>query len=387
VHNITGDNRSYSHSPSVMQGAAIFLLAIIICSTGDGLAASLETDRFKISNVYINGKTDKCGALLAGQPFTITSDISNSYSLKTATVVLKIFNSEGDTVFSYSKEAPFSADHTQIPSSTIRINSSGNYSAKLYVADLLNKSKIISNIKVIDLEVIGISDIVQPRYLYDNFSEGTYVLDNLQISPNGKWYAWYAGSEKEPGAQGVRADSNGTGNVFYSESPSPERQTLKKRTFSTLTLSTQSYRNFQLSLDVRTISQTRTSYAPNPWEVAWVFWHDVGNGTDPIDKTHFYYFLVKTNGVEIGKYDGGTNPESQKIIKSKTYPNQTTLKTDFGKWQNWNIIVIDNHIISRVNNITAFDIRDTASFGSGRIGLYNEDSRTEFRNVYVRALC
>ena len=51
---------------------------------------------------------------------------------------------------------------------------------------------------------------------------------------------------------------------------------------------------------------------PNPWEVGWIFWHAVGNGTDPIDRTHFYYFLVRTNGVEVGKYDGGTNPKSQK---------------------------------------------------------------------------
>ena len=77
----------------------------------------------------------------------------------------------------------------------------------------------------------------------------------------------------------------------------------------------------------------------------------------------------------------------KRIIESKNYPNETFIKTELGKWQNWNIIVIDDRIIVKVNNVTAFDILDTASFDTGRFGLYNEDARTEFRNIYVQPLC
>ena len=268
-----------------------------------------------------------------------------------------------------------------------KLDSDGMYTVSVLLTDQLNSSHTISNVEKMDLQVVSNSDIVESRYLYDDFSNGTYTLSNHQLSPNGKWFHWYSGSKLEPGKQGVRPADNNTGNVFFLESPSPLRQTSLKKTYSALTLSTESFQNFQLALDVRTVSQTRTSSTPNPWEVGWIFWHAVGNGTDPIDRTHFYYFLVRTNGVEVGKYDGGTNPKSQKIIESKNYPNETSIKTELGKWQNWNIIVIDDRIIVKVNNVTAFDIVDTASFDTGRFGLYNEDARTEFRNIYVRPLC
>jgi Domain of Unknown Function (DUF1080) len=132
-----------------------------------------------------------------------------------------------------------------------------------------------------------------------------------------------------------------------------------------------------LNLDVRTVSQGN----PNPWEVAWVFWHVIGRGTDPLDRTHFYYFLVKTTGV--GKYDGGTNPESQIILTDRTYPAQTSIKNNIGEWQNWNFSVINDHIIIKVSDETAFDFIDNATFDMGRIGLYDEDSKTEFGNIRI----
>lgn len=222
------------------------------------------------------------------------------------------------------------------------------------------------------------------KYLYDDFSEGIYSLDNYEVSPNGKWYHWYSGSQLEPGNQGVRHSTTTLGNVFMLESPAPVNE---GQTYSSLTLSTRSYKNFHMNLDVRTASQTREGSPPNPWEVAWIFWHAIGKGTDEMDRTHFYYFLVKTNGVDIGKYDGGTNPESQKIIANKYYPRETSIYNKIGDWQNWDITVLNDHMIIKVNNTIAFDIIDNASFVSGRIGLYNEDAKTEFRNVYIKPLC
>lgn len=366
----------------------ILLSVYVIFFAGFAQESSSESTRLSVSSISINEKLGTCGTVLVGEPFTITTNISSKNSLdKHVIVIFEILSSKGEKVFSESKDSTISSKDNKVLSTTASLASEGNYTISVHLENHAKTSRIISNVKNMDLEVIGFSNIIQPRYLYDNFSNGTYVLNNHQVSPNGKWFAWYAGSENYPGKQGVRPAENETENVYFLQSPSPQRQTIMKRTFSSLSLSTESLHNFQLSLDVRTTYQTRTSYAPNPWEVAWVFWHALGNGTDPIDKTHFYYFLVKTNGVEIGKYDGGTNPESQKIIQSKIYPNRTSLKTEIGQWQNWNIVVAGNHIIAKVNNVTAFDISDDASFSSGRIGLYNEDSITEFKNVYLRSLC
>jgi 3-keto-disaccharide hydrolase len=222
------------------------------------------------------------------------------------------------------------------------------------------------------------------KYLYDDFLEGQYNLNNNEVSPNGKWFHWYSGSHSKPGNQGVRPSTTTLGNVFFLESPAPIHE---GQTYSSLTLSTRSYKNFHMNLDVRTVSQTRENSPPNPWEVAWVFWHAVGNGTDEMDRTHFYYFLVKTNGLDIGKYDGGTNPDSQQIIAIKYYPLETSIYNKIGAWYNLDIIVLNDHITVKVNNATAFDIINSASFVSGRIGLYNEDSKTEFRNIYIKPIC
>jgi hypothetical protein len=220
--------------------------------------------------------------------------------------------------------------------------------------------------------------------LYDDFSEGTYGLDKYEVSPNGKWFHWYSGSQLEPGNQGVKPSTTTLGNVFFLESPTALNQ---EQTYSSLTLSTRDYKNFHMNLDVRTVSQTREGSPPNPWEVAWIFWHAIGEGTEKMDRTHFYYFLFRTNGADVGKYDGGTNPESQIILANKNYPQETSLYNKIGEWYNWDIVVLNDHITIKINNNTTFDIRDNASFDSGRIGLYNENSKTEFRNVHIKPLC
>src|SRR4051812_43059945 len=47
---------------------------------------------------------------------------------------------------------------------------------------------------------------------------------------------------------------------------------------------------------VVTFEQLRQNNPPNPWEMAWVVWHYR-------DPEHFYYFILKPNGWELGKRD------------------------------------------------------------------------------------
>ena len=215
------------------------------------------------------------------------------------------------------------------------------------------------------------------RALYDNFSDVPYLLSWYQISPNGKWFSWGSGSEATPGIQGAAMTSSG-GVYFQNNPPSIDPQ----ETHSSLVLSTRSIKDFELNLQVNTIAQTRMFTAPNDWENAWILWHCTGNGTDNFDNKHFYYFLMKTGGVEYGKYDGG----SQQILQYVPYSSLPGVSFADNTWYNWDVTVQQDHMVIKVNGVTVIDSHDTASFDSGRIGLYSEDSQVQFSQVYLTSL-
>jgi hypothetical protein len=201
---------------------------------------------------------------------------------------------------------------------------------------------------------------------YDNFSGADYILAPGGISPNGKWYGlWHGG-----GAFGTKQDQedNTNNSIFYEE---PSAAIAESQTESALVLTTEKFKDFKLSIDVRTDKQLRQNSPPNPWEVAWIIWKWNNN-------THFYYFLVTTNGSEVGKYDGGINPADQRILKTNSFP-----KALVGQWMHWDIFVKDNKITIVVDGRTVFDFNDISSFNDGTIGLYTEDADVSFDNVVV----
>jgi hypothetical protein len=87
---------------------------------------------------------------------------------------------------------------------------------------------------------------------------------------------------------------------------------------------------------------------------------------------------VKTNGAEVGKYDGGENPIGQKILKTSSSP-----KASIGQWMDWDIIVKGNHITIFVDGTRVFDFDNASSFDTGTIGLYAEDAEVSFDNVVI----
>jgi hypothetical protein len=203
------------------------------------------------------------------------------------------------------------------------------------------------------------------RAFYDDFSGAPYLLAPGDKSPNGKWYGVWDGS----GAFGVKQDQkDSSNNVFYEKT---RAATAKSQTESALALTTHKFKDFKLSVDVRTDKQTRQNSMPNSWEVGWIIWK--WN-----DNTHFYYFLVKTTGAEVGKYDGGVNPIDQKILKTSSSP-----KTSIGQWMHWDIVVKGNHITVIVDGTRVFDFENASSFDTGTIGLYTEDAAVSFDNVVI----
>jgi len=199
--------------------------------------------------------------------------------------------------------------------------------------------------------------------VYDDFSDGVYTLEQGVMSPNSNWFSLWDGD----GSMGVKQMHDGNNVLFLEPKPSTE----STETRSALVLSALEYKDFVLSLDVMTERQLRQNTPPNPWEVAWIIWRWQ-------DNTHFYYFNVAFDASEVGKYDGGQNPQNQKFLVSTE-----TLTAVVGQWMHWDITVRGDHITVEVDGTRIFDFEDSSSFDTGKLGLYTEDAAVVFDNIRI----
>jgi Domain of Unknown Function (DUF1080) len=129
--------------------------------------------------------------------------------------------------------------------------------------------------------------------------------------------------------------------------------------------------DFTLQVSAATTAQLRSNSAPNAWEVAWVLWHYT-------DNSHFYYFVAKPNGWELGKEDPAY-PGAQRFLASGTSPS-----FPIGQWYRIGVAQSGQTIQVSVNGvlITKFTDRERP-YSSGRVGLYSEDAEVYFDNVSV----
>jgi hypothetical protein len=216
-----------------------------------------------------------------------------------------------------------------------------------------------------DNRLINYLSSIEPIEMHDDFSDGKYDMELGTVSPDGNWFAvWH-----DEGYLGITEDfQDKNNNVFVVESGVVGEITDTK---SAMILSTHQYKNFKLSVDVRTDKQTRLNDPPNAWEVGWLVW----TYKDP---THFNYFLLKTNGAEMGKYDGGVNPTHQKILFTNS-----SAQTSIGDWTNWQVLMQDSHMTIFVDDVEILDFYDFSSFDTGRIGFYLEDASVSFDNFEI----
>jgi hypothetical protein len=80
--------------------------------------------------------------------------------------------------------------------------------------------------------------------------------------------------------------------------------------------STDTFCNFAMKFDMNTVKQLRQNSPPNTWETGWIFWRYT-------DTFHYYWLLIKPNGIELGKKDCDTctNPvDGQKFLEIKSTP-------------------------------------------------------------------
>lgn len=120
---------------------------------------------------------------------------------------------------------------------------------------------------------------------------------------------------------------------------------------------------------VKTLSQLRKNSLPNPWEVGWIIWHYT-------DNEHFYYFILKPNGWELGKrdpaYSGG-----QRFLATgnkKKFPIHKKYAVK--------IIQLKKQIKVYLNKKLIIKYQDQESlYHNGRIGVYAEDAKACYSDI------
>ncbi len=126
---------------------------------------------------------------------------------------------------------------------------------------------------------------------------------------------------------------------------------------------------------MKTVSQLRTGSAPNAWEVGWLLFRYT-------DEDHFYYFIHKPNGIELGKEIlNSSGQQDQQYLVTKTSPTLT-----LGQWNNYKVVLKGANIKVYINDVLVADYTDNSNpYLAGKIGLYNEDAHTHHDDVKVTA--
>ncbi|WP_424362064.1 hypothetical protein [Methylocystis parvus] len=134
--------------------------------------------------------------------------------------------------------------------------------------------------------------------------------------------------------------------------------------------------NFTLEAALKTQKQLRQGTTPNAWEVGWVLW-------DYADNTHFYYFIAKPNGWELGKGDPAY-PGAQRFLATGSSPQYPVGRR---------YVVKVTHAFSAANGTTMSVYVDNVflttftdkerPYSGGSIGFYTEDAMVYFPSLVV----
>jgi hypothetical protein len=117
-----------------------------------------------------------------------------------------------------------------------------------------------------------------------------------------------------------------------------------------------------------TLEQLRAGSAPNPWETAWAMFRFR-------DLTHYYWFILKPNGWELGKKQGS---DQQIFLATGGAP-----RLGIGSSNRIRIVTSGAHIRVAVDGSRVVDYVDANPLPPGSVGLYEEDSRVQFKSVSV----
>jgi hypothetical protein len=167
---------------------------------------------------------------------------------------------------------------------------------------------------------------------------------------------------------------NGYGTIAITNgqlSMTPKASTTPSETHAALVVpaSWDSTKNdYIFNVKMNTVSQLRTGSSANLWEVGWILFRYQ-------DAQHFYYFIPKPNGIELGKFVNGT----QTFLATADTPKLTLNHLDV-----YTVTLKSNNIKVAINGTLVANYIDTNSpFLTGKIGLYDEDAKVLFDDVVV----
>jgi hypothetical protein len=200
----------------------------------------------------------------------------------------------------------------------------------------------------------------------EDFSSLPQGLGWKDGSRHGQWLSVFGGF----GSNGIAGDG-GNGNVL---SLAPQASASPSDTHASLVSSVSSFNDFDATIQVRTVQQLRTGSPPNPWEVGWVLWHYT-------DNTHFYYFIAKPNGWELGKEDPAY-PGVQRFLAAASAPSYPV-----GAWNTVRVRQVGTTVTVWVNGAQVVSFTDAERpYAGGSLGLYTEDAEVHFDNINLAKL-
>lgn len=136
----------------------------------------------------------------------------------------------------------------------------------------------------------------------------------------------------------------------------------------------QPQRDFILTLTATTERQLRQP-SPNPWEVFWVYFNF---RTDAAGRKSTNYFLIKPNGVELGR----ANDElAQTYLYTAAHP---TLPV--GQVAHWRLVKLGRKVTVWINGTKVMAFSGAVYDVPGAIALYCEDARVRVQDVVLQPL-
>lgn len=194
---------------------------------------------------------------------------------------------------------------------------------------------------------------------FSTYATGACLADGKTF---GSWTSVYGGY----GCNFITKLSSGSALAL-----SPKASTASSETHGSLVAGPAFSGNISYQVDVQTAKQLRTGSAPNAWEVAWVIWNYS-------DDTHFYYFVAKPNGWELGKEDPAYAGAQRFLAtgSSPTFPIGKSYKVKVTQVSNTISVYVDGALITSFTD-------NERPYTSGKIGVYSEDAYIYAQGVSV----
>ncbi len=125
--------------------------------------------------------------------------------------------------------------------------------------------------------------------------------------------------------------------------------------------------NFTIRMKINNIQQLRQNSPPNPWEVGWILFNYQ-------DASNFYYFIPKTNGIELGTLVNGgqvflVTENDPKIVVGQPFDLVLNYTDGLTK------IYINGQQVINYSEVLP---------GANKIALYCEDSKVEFYDIQTK---